>query len=146
MSDIKVYKVTEPFLDLHCDLGESPFWDEKTKTLRWVDIVKKHLHTLDPVKGASSHQQTQLDVPVCTTANIEGNDEEFVFGGKTGVGIMNKKTHEWRYINKFWTDEEVQQGREEKMRANDGAVDAHGRYFVNTMNDPTKTEIGKNGG
>lgn len=118
-------------------LGEAPFYDEITHTLRWVDIVKKHIHTVDLRQGPSSHKRIELPISIGTTANIEGNDDEFVFGGKAGYGIMDKKTAEWRYIKKMWTEEEAKSGLERRMRSNDGAVDAQGRFWVGTMNDPT---------
>ena len=140
MPEIKRYKITEPYLDIHCGLGEAPFWDKSTNTLRFVDIVKKHLHTINLDKGVSSHKQTELPISIGTTANIKGNEEEFVFGGKAGYGIMNKKTEEWRYIKKFWTGDEVKNEKEHRNRSNDGAVDIKGRYWVGTMNDPTVVE------
>lgn len=136
MPEVKRYKVTEPYLDIHCGLGEAPFWDKKSHTLRFVDIVKKQLHTVDLDKGPESHKTFQLDISVGTTANIQGNDEEFVFGGKAGYGIMNKKTAAWKYIKKMWTAEEESNGFAHRMRSNDGSVDSMGRYWVGTMNDP----------
>lgn len=138
MSEIKQYKVTEPWLKTTCGLGEAPFWDQGTNTLRFFDIIKKQMHTVDLNEGPSSHKTVDLPISIGTTANIEGNDEEFVFGGKSGYGIMNKKNPaEWRYIKKMWSEEEVQNGKEHRMRSNDGAVDTMGRYYVGTMNDPT---------
>lgn len=145
MPEVKHYKVTEPYLDLQCGLGEAPFWDEKTNTLRLVDIVKKQLHVVELDKGPESLRTHQLDISVGTTANIEGNDDEFIFGGKAGYGIMNKRTAEWRYIKEMWTKEEVDSGYAGRMRSNDGAVDSQGRYWVGAMNDPSVTEIGPEG-
>jgi len=145
MPEIKRYKVTEPWLDSHCGLGEAPFWEQDTNTLRFVDIVKKQLHTVDLDQGPPSHKMTQLEIAVGTTADIEGNADEFVFGGKAGYGIMNKKTHQWRYIKKYWNETEVAEGKEQRMRGNDGAVDAAGRYYVGTMNDPLVTEPSEEG-
>lgn len=140
MPDIKKYKVTEPWLKTNCGLGEAPFWDEKSNTLRFFDIVKQQMHTVDLNKGPSSHQTIDLPFSIGTTANIEGNDEEFVFGGKSGYGIMNKKTGDVRYIKKMWEADGVQQGKEHRMRSNDGAVDVEGRFYVGTMNDPLVKE------
>jgi sugar lactone lactonase YvrE len=66
-------------------------------------------------------------------------DDSFVFGGKHGIGIAKKETNEYRYIQKFWTREEVEAGNEFRMRANDGTVDSQGRYWVSTLNDPLVT-------
>ena len=146
MPEVKKYKITEPYLDLHCGLGEAPFWEQDRDTLRFVDIVKQKLHFVNLTEGPSSHQQWDLDFNIGTTANIEGNDKEFVFGGKLGYGIMNRETRQSRWIKKMWTDEERKpdgggkpgkgETREVRMRSNDGAVDVKGRYFVGAMNDP----------
>lgn len=137
MSDVKQIKVTEPWLKTSCGLGEAPFWDKKSNTLRFLDIIKKQLHVVDLNQGPSSHKTIDLPFSIGTTANIEGNDDEFIFGGKEGYGIANKKTGEPRYIKKFWSDEEVKSGKANRMRSNDGSVDSQGRYYVGTMNDPT---------
>ncbi|KAK4972534.1 rRNA-processing protein cgr1 [Elasticomyces elasticus] len=136
MTEIKKYKVTEPFLTPNCGLGEAPFWETDTNTLRFVDILKKRLHTVDLNVGASSHKSRELPISIGTTADIEGSPDEFVFGGKLGYGIMNKKSGEWRWIKKMWTEAEAKAGKEDNLRSNDGAVDIKGRYWVGTMNDP----------
>lgn len=145
MSEVKKYTVSEPWLHTQCLLGEASFWDQESNTLRFVDIERKEIHTVDLDQGVSSHKVTQLSIAVTTTANIKGNKDEFVFGGKAGYGIMNKRTHEWRYIKKFWSEQEINDGKEKNQRSNDGSVDKQGRYLVGTMNDPTVTSVGKNG-
>ncbi|SMR44434.1 unnamed protein product [Zymoseptoria tritici ST99CH_1A5] len=145
MPDIKKYKVTEPFLDLDCGLGEAPHWEpSRGSGLRFVDIVKLKLHTVN-AGDASSHKQWSLPYSIGVTADIEGNDTEFVFGGKSGYGIMGRETGKLRMIKDMWTDEErkddgggkpkVGKNRQDRMRSNDGAVDAAGRFWVGTMND-----------
>ncbi|KAK5110930.1 hypothetical protein LTR62_005468 [Meristemomyces frigidus] len=146
MAEVKKYKVTEPYLDLSCGLGEAPFWEKDTNTLRFVDIVKKKLHFVDLAAGPSSHKQWDLDFSIGTTADIADNDKEFIFGGKHGYGIMNRETGESRQLVAMWNEEERKEDgggkpgkgktREVRMRSNDGAVDAAGRYWVGTMNDP----------
>lgn len=143
MPEIKKYSITEPYLNLNCSLGEGPFWDRTRNQLRFVDIVKKKLHTVNLSDGPASHKQWDLDFSIATTADIEGNDDEFVFGGKFGYGVMNKDSGEVRWIRRMWSDAERQddgggkpgvgRNREERMRSNDGAVDSMGRYWVGTM-------------
>lgn len=133
MPEIKKYTITEPYLNLQCGLGEGPYWESSKNTLRFVDIVKKHMHFIDLSKGPSSHRQFALEYNIGCSANIEGNDEEFVFGGKGGYGVFNRRTGEHRVIRAMWTDEErkddgggkpkVGRNKEERMRSNDGAVD-----------------------
>ncbi|KAL9076256.1 MAG: hypothetical protein Q9157_003703 [Trypethelium eluteriae] len=138
MSDIKVFLVDEPYLKINCKLGEAPFWEESRQTLRFVDIVQQQVHSVNVVKGPASHEvHADLDISIGTTADIEGHDEnEFLFGGKHGFGLYNRHSGRYRYLRKYWTDDEVAHSKEHRMRANDGAVDINGRFWLGTMNDP----------
>jgi sugar lactone lactonase YvrE len=91
MPEIKKYKITEPYLHVSCGLGEGPFYERDSNSLRFVDIVKNKLHTVQLDKGPSSHKQWDLDFSIGTTADIEGNDQEFIFGGKSGYGLFNRE-------------------------------------------------------
>ncbi len=124
-------------------LGEAPFWEKSRDSLRFVDIVKKKLHTINLSQGPSSHKQFDLDFSIATTADIEGNDDEFIFGGKLGYGLFHRETGDVYWLRRMWSDAErrddgggklgVGRNREERMRSNDGAVDSMGRYWVGTM-------------
>ena len=81
-SEVKKYTITEPLLNTSCALGEGPFWEENTNTLRFVDIIKAKLFFVDLTKGEQSLKEHQLDHSIGITADIEGNDDEIVFGGK----------------------------------------------------------------
>lgn len=76
----------EPYLDLQCGLGEAPFYEQATNSLRFVDIKKKQLHTVSLAQGPSSLKTLQLDMPVGVTADIEGVDptKNILVGGKHG--------------------------------------------------------------
>lgn len=138
----------QPFLNTGCGLGEAPFWEESTNTLRFVDIVKEKLHTVDLNKGPSSHVEVPLDISIGITADLEGDQAsgKFAFGGKHGYGIFDRQTAEHHYITRYWSGESDQAEKEHAMRGNDGAVDSHGRFWVGTMCDPkvkSPTDIGE---
>jgi sugar lactone lactonase YvrE len=138
----------QPFLDVGCGLGEAPFWEESTNTLRFVDIVKERVHTVDLNNGPSSHVEVPLDISIGTTADLEGEQAagKFAFGGKHGYGIFDRKTAGYHYIKRYWDGEPDQAKKEHTMRGNDGAVDSHGRFWVGTMRDPKvnpPTDVGK---
>lgn len=82
-----------------------------------------------------------MDISLGCTADIEGNDTEFIFGGKFGYGICNRETGEYRWIKKVWSEEEVKDNKPDRMRGNDGAVDSQGRFWVGYMNDPLVAEV-----
>lgn len=75
------------------------------------------------------------------TCDLEGVEDKILFGGKHGVGVAEKHSSKYRYIQRFWTPEEVQKGNEERMRANDGAIDSQGRFWVSAFNDPSITKL-----
>lgn len=141
MPDMKKYKITEPWLRLPCALGEGPFWEESTNTLRFIDIEKCELHEVSLDKGPSSHRVVKkMDISMGCTADIEGDDAHFIFGGKYGYGICNRQTGDYHWIKKVWNDDEVADGKPDRMRGNDGAVDSRGRFWVGFMNDPMVKE------
>ena len=39
---------------MQCDLGEAPFYEEASHSLRFVDIMKKKFYIVDLAKGLSS--------------------------------------------------------------------------------------------
>ncbi|KAI4276377.1 MAG: hypothetical protein LQ337_002548 [Flavoplaca oasis] len=140
MADIQRWKVSEPrhiqpYIHLHCGLGEAPYYEETTQTLRFVDIVKEKLHTVNLERGPSSHTIIELDEAISTTAYIEGTEDELIVGAKKGYAYYKRNSRKLEYVKKVW-DESDGQGKEERMRCNDGAVDRAGRYWVGTMNDP----------
>ncbi|KAF2264408.1 SGL-domain-containing protein [Lojkania enalia] len=138
---IKQYGTAEPWLKLKCGLGEAPFWEESTNTLRFVDIERLELHSVDLIAGPSSHRVIKMDISIGCTADIEGNDKEFIFGGKYGYGICNRETGEYRWVKKVWNEEEIKDGKPDRMRSNDGAVDSQGRFWVGFMDDPLVAEV-----
>lgn len=55
----------QPYLKIDCGLGEGPFWEESSNTLRFLDIIKQKVHTIDLNKGPSSHKTLfDLDISI----------------------------------------------------------------------------------
>jgi sugar lactone lactonase YvrE len=94
--------------------------------------------------GYVKTSQQQLIHPSCT-ADIEGNDKEFIFGGKYGYGIANKETGDYRWVKKVWSEDEIKAKKHEKFRGNDGAVDSQGRFWAGFMFDPLVEEMRSDG-
>ena len=133
-------------LRIDCGLGEGPHWEEASNTLRFVDIVKRKVPTVDLNKGSSSHHVlTDLDIFISVTADIEGTDKEFAFDGKHGYGIVDRETGKYKYIRRYWEGEADAAKKEQELRGNDGGVNRRGRFWVGTMNEPlvtTPTNVG----
>ncbi|KAI0166422.1 hypothetical protein GGR57DRAFT_25647 [Xylariaceae sp. FL1272] len=128
---LQEWHVTEPYLNLHCSLGEGPFYEPDTHNLRFVDIKKKRVHWVNLDEGPESVTTTQLDTPVTVTADIEGVDprERILIGTKYGLAVLDRKTGEYEYIARF------SESDNERLRSNDGAADPHGRFWLGTMTD-----------
>lgn len=133
MAEFQRWKVTEPYLDIHCALGEGPYYESATNTLRFVDIKKHRLHTVDLSIGPESLKTLQLDMPVGVTADIEGVDasKKILVGGKSGICVLDRQTGKYELLKRFEDSNE----RDARIRSNDGAVDPSGRFWVATMND-----------
>ena len=52
--NIHTLTILQPWLNTRCSLGEGPFWEEETNTIRFVDIEKQSLMRVDLNKGPSS--------------------------------------------------------------------------------------------
>ncbi|KAL1972368.1 hypothetical protein VTN31DRAFT_6782 [Thermomyces dupontii] len=125
----------ELYLDIKSSLSEGPYYDAATKTLRFVDIVKKEVWFVDVEKGPES-AKINYDISMGVTANISGKQDEFLFGGKHGIGVAGPRPNEYRYVKRYWPEER------NHMRANDGAVDSRGRFWIGTMTDQTVVTTG----
>lgn len=122
------WTITTPWLTPRCALGEGPFYERASRTVRFVDIINKRFHTASIDDGPATLTTTQFDVAITATADLEGVDpaERILVGCKGGVAILDRKTGKLELISKF---------ESERVRGNDGAADPHGRYWIGTMTD-----------
>ncbi|KAH6897178.1 hypothetical protein B0T10DRAFT_476163 [Thelonectria olida] len=130
-ANIQRWKVEKPWLETHCLLGEGPFYEKRSNTVRFVDIKKKTLHRVSLTEGPSSLTTLQLDVCPTVTADIAGVDPEdrIVLGTKYGLAVLDVKKGTYDLIQPF------HETRNERVRSNDGAADPHGRFWLGAMTD-----------
>ncbi|CAI4220058.1 unnamed protein product [Parascedosporium putredinis] len=138
---MQTFEVSEPYIDINCGLSESPFWEEKANILRFVDIVDKAVYRVDLDKGPSSLRKTVYESSISITADLASSEDSFIFGGKYGIGVASKDSSEMKYIKPFWSEEEIRDGKDRRMRANDGAVDSKGRFWSSAQCDPEVTKF-----
>lgn len=141
---MQVWEVSEPYLDIHCLLGEGPFYEKDTHSLRFVDIQRHHLHTIDLASGPSSLKTLELDTPVSVTADIENIDprDKILVGLKYGIAVLDRTTGQYEYLQKFSestlhlaVSPQASTVDFERVRGNDGAADPHGRFWLGSMTD-----------
>ncbi|KAK2000079.1 hypothetical protein LX36DRAFT_747900 [Colletotrichum falcatum] len=131
MAPLQTWTVEKPYLNLHCALGEGPYYEKAANVLRFVDIKKKQIHFVDLDQGPESLRTVQLDVPVGVTADIAGVDpkEKILVGLKYGVAVLDVRPGTYEYVSRLHDKDN------ERLRVNDGAVDPHGRFWLGTMTD-----------
>ena len=56
----------ELLYDCHCQLGESPTWDERVQRLYFVDINSKKIHIFEP----ETQKDSVIDAPLMVTTII----------------------------------------------------------------------------
>jgi sugar lactone lactonase YvrE len=131
MSELQEWKVEAPWIHINSSLGEGPFFEEATKTIRFVDIPQQKLHTLSLAEGLSSLHTLEFDVPVTVTCDIEGVDpqDKILVGLKYGLATVDRKTGAYEMISEFNAE------RDPRLRSNDGAADSRGNFWIGTMTD-----------
>lgn len=131
--NIQRWSTGAPWIDLHCKLGEGPYYEAGTNTIRFVDIIKKQLHTVSLAAGPESLRTQTFDEAVSVTADIEGVDprEKILVGAKQGVAVLDRRSGKYEYIARY---PDAGAGNE-RIRGNDGVVDPHGRFWLGTMTD-----------
>ncbi|KAL2018805.1 hypothetical protein VTK56DRAFT_363 [Thermocarpiscus australiensis] len=131
------WHVSAPYLDVHCELGEGPYYEPATNALRFVDIKKKQLHTVSLAEGPSSLKTLQFDECVTVTADVEGRDprETILIGAKQGLALLDRRTGKYEYLTKFAAAAGAEDVSVERIRSNDGGVDPNGRFWMGAMTD-----------
>ncbi|KAK0737005.1 hypothetical protein B0T21DRAFT_286690 [Apiosordaria backusii] len=134
--NFQTWEVTTPYLNLHCALGEGPYYEPATQTLRFVDIKNRKLHTVS-INDPTALTTLSFNEPVTVTADIEGVDpqDKILIGAKRGLAVLDRKTGEYEYISK------IEGEGVDRIRSNDGAVDPQGRFWMGSMTDFGKGEF-----
>ncbi len=137
---IQEWTLTTPWAEPHCALGEGPFYEAETDSLRLVDIKKKQILYFRGVSApankdtaAGRPEIVQLDVCPSVTADIDGVDprERILVGVKHGLTTLDVRGGQgrWEMLVPF------HEPRNERLRANDGYADPLGRFLLGSMTD-----------
>lgn len=90
MASIMKYVITQPYLDIGCQLGEAPFFDSINGVLRFVDNIMEKLHIVEIGESPRHVGYVKLPCAAASTADIERYDQRLVFGAKYGFAFMVK--------------------------------------------------------
>src|SRR5260221_8452085 len=102
-------------------LGESPLWNATEKTLYWVDIEKRVLHSLDTT--TQKHRMWSMPTEIgCIALNSSGG---LIAAMRHGFANIALPSGEVTMINTVLTDAEG-------VMFNDGKCDRAGRFWAGT--------------
>ena len=113
-------------------LGEGPIWIPDTKSLMWLDIKGKSLHTFSYITG--NIKEKNLDKTTTWILPIL-NSNKFLVGTEDGVEEYNY--NENKFELKLQIEEDLPNNR-----LNDAKIDKNGNLWFGTMDDTEKEESG----
>ena len=114
-----------------CILGEGPVWDNKLKTICWVDIINGEIHEYDPLLKA--HRSIPVEQMIGTVVVCDNGD--FGVALKNGFGFIDR---EGSHLHMVGNPETHLPGN----RFNDGKCDPAGRFWAGTMSHTDEPEQG----
>jgi sugar lactone lactonase YvrE len=117
--------MVELALEAHAALAEGPRWDARIERLLWVDIEGTALHRFDPATGED--ETTPLPAKIGAAAPTADPDRVLVALADR-LAIVDVRSGE---LEPLLDLPHAHPG----LRANDGAVDPAGRFWVGTMAD-----------
>lgn len=103
--------------DTRCGLGESPFWDETTGEIAWLDIEAGTM-----LRHRDGGEISKVELAPEVTFAAMADDGGIVFADPRGVHHQTA-TGDLHSLAPSWLDPA-------SARTNDGAVDAQGRIWV----------------
>jgi sugar lactone lactonase YvrE len=109
----------EILLDRKALCGECPLWNDVAGRLHWVDILRREIHTFDPMTGEDT--VVLADRPVGAVALAGGG--ELIAAAGLGFGLLDPSTGALRALGEV--------GKGDRM--NDGACDPRGRFLAGTL-------------
>ncbi|KAI8957317.1 hypothetical protein F5Y11DRAFT_352687 [Daldinia sp. FL1419] len=131
----------EEWLPSKSGLGESPLYRANDDTFFFVDIKNKLVHTIPLSEGWSGRHTVELDEPATRLEVVDGTSNLLAAQANLGFYLLDPIKGTVERIS------DIQHGDDailnDKVRMNDGAIDARGRWWAGTMAWDEKDKIGR---
>ncbi|KAI1759632.1 hypothetical protein GGR53DRAFT_132138 [Hypoxylon sp. FL1150] len=133
--------IAEEWLPSQSGLGESPLYRSSDDTFFFVDIKNRLIHTVPLAQGWSGKHTVQLNEPVTRLEVVEGRTDVLAAQTKLGFALLDptKGTLDWIADVCHQEDATI----DGKVRMNDGAIDAGGRWWAGTMALDEESSLGR---
>lgn len=138
---MKQYTAEELFPS-HSGLGESPLYDAASDSLFFVDIKHHLVHWVPLALGWDAKRTYTFMEPVTRLELVDGRADLLAVQTRLGFALLDLSSGVLKRITGVHHGEGERE-LDDQVRMNDGAVDAHGRWWAGTMALDEESRIGR---
>jgi sugar lactone lactonase YvrE len=131
----------EEWLPSRCGLGESPLYRQADDSFFFVDIKDCCVHSVLLSKGWTQRYTVHLDECVTRLDAVEDRPDLLAAQTRLGFSLLNPNNGALELIAKV--RHEADPSLDDKVRMNDGGIDARGRWWASTMAIDEESKLGR---
>ncbi|KKY37769.1 putative calcium homeostasis protein [Diaporthe ampelina] len=121
-------------------LGESPLYRASDKTFFFVDIENQLVHQVPESEGWEQRNTHQFDQPITRLEVVANRTDVLAVQTRFGLALLSLQTGTLKDIAAL---QHSDKGLDPKVRMNDGAIDAKGRWWAGSMALDEEDQIGR---
>ncbi|KAI3393388.1 hypothetical protein diail_4317 [Diaporthe ilicicola] len=121
-------------------LGESPLYRASDQTFFFVDIENRLVHKIPESQGWEQRKTYEFDQPITRLEVVVGRTDVLAVQTKFGLALLSLDTGTQKDIATF---QHRDRSLDAKVRMNDGAIDARGRWWAGSMALDEEDPIGR---
>ncbi|ETS77030.1 hypothetical protein PFICI_10904 [Pestalotiopsis fici W106-1] len=142
LPNMKQYTAEELFPS-HSALGESPLYDAASDSLFFVDIKHHLVHWVPLSIGWDAKRTYTFMEPITRLDLVQGRIDLLAVQTRLGFALLDLSTGVLKRIASVRHQGEDGPELDDKVRMNDGAIDARGRWWAGTMAQDEESRIGR---
>lgn len=136
---MKEYSASE-WLPSASGLGESPLYRASDKTFFFVDIKNRLLHKVPESEGWEQRKTYEFDQPITRLEVVANRTDVLAVQTRLGLALLSLQSGTLKDIAAF---QHRDKRLDAKVRMNDGAIDANGRWWAGSMALNEEDTIGR---
>ncbi|KAI0512884.1 hypothetical protein F5B22DRAFT_288136 [Xylaria bambusicola] len=131
----------EEWLPSASGLGESPLYRQEDDTFFFADIKNCLVHCVPLSRGWAGRYTVHLDEPITRLEIVEGRLDILAVQTRLGFALLNSTSGAIQQIAVIRHEEDA--SLKDKVRMNDGGIDARGRWWAGSMALDEEAAIGR---
>lgn len=130
----------ELWLPSSSGLGESPLYRASDDTFFFVDIKNQLVHSIPATKGWESKRTYHFDECITRLHAVSSRPDVLAVQTKVGLALLSLDSGTLKPIADIRHQDN---SLDEKIRMNDGGIDARGRWWAGSMASDEETPVGR---